>query len=1371
MELLSAFIPADRQLALACGETLPDQAVGAVLFADLSGFTPFTEAITTALGPQRGAEVITAWLNLIFEALIAEVSAFGGSVITFSGDAITCWFGARPGRQGAPLDMAHAARRAVAAALACQRAIERVNSGPMPAGISAALGLKAAVATGSTRRFVVGDPAFQLIDVLAGSTLDRLAEAEQLARRGEVLIAAEVVADLDASLRISGWRTDEHSGELYAVVEALVEVVAPAPLEPVGPQALREEQARPWLLPAVYERLRSGQGDFLAELRPATALFMRFGGINYDADPQAGARLNAFVRWVQGIVGHYEGFVLQLTMGDKGSYLYAAFGAPIAHADDTARAAAAAQALRQLPSELSFIDRPQIGLSQGVMYCGPYGAATRRTYGVFGDEVNTAARLMQVAQPGQIICTERVASLLRHRAVLHPKGAISVKGKQQPVALFELGERADHHTVASTAADDGELFGREQELAQLVDRLRAATERGASAAVLLSGEAGIGKSRLLAATRDAALAAGARVLSGFSDAIERATPYLAWRPVFSELLDLADAPEDPAARASFVRARLAFDPDLPELAPLLNPVLAADMPESELSAQLSGQVRADNTVRLLVALLGAAAANQPLAVFVEDGHWLDSASWALARAVAEQVRPLLLVISTRPLEGELSPDARRLSDHPDTTSITLQPLAPAEVLALVRSRLGVRALPELMGELIVARAEGHPFFSEELAYAMRERGLITIAAGECRIAPEVDLSHVSFPDTVQGVITSRIDRLPPQHQTTLKVASVVGRMFAFRILAAIHPIDGDRALLPVTLHALDELRFTRVETPEPDLQYLFRHVLTREVAYNTLLFSQRRTLHRTVAEWYERSVADDLAPYYAVLAYHWRQALGDEADQTLLAKTITYMEHAGEQAFRTYANQESVSLFGELLRLADAHPTLSVDAARRGRWEGRLAEAYLGLGKLQESRDHFHRALALLGYPPAEKPLAQARSLLREVAIQAGHRLWPAGFIGRERGRRDELVHIAHMLQQVAKLYFYRSESVPLLTVNICGLNLVERVGDPTPELASLYASLCAISGLVSQHGLAVRYGELAWAAAERIDDRPAHGWVALATGLYYVGIGGWERAETLLLQALDLFDRLGDRRQWEESCSVLAPVYFFQGRLDRTVELRVATFASARRRGDQQTQIWSAVGEAECALRRGDPAAALALIERVRPLIGENEDALWTLGVAAVATWRAGRHAEALRIAGAATRLLGRFQPTAAQVLGGYLGLAEVYLGLWERSPAAGRAPALRRAAASALRGVATFARTFPLGRPGLHRVRGLQAWLRGDQRAAHRHWARSLAEAQRLGMPYEQAEAHLAIGRHPLAPADTAHLAAAQLLLDGMGGVAPAR
>lgn len=1365
MQLLTPFIPVDRQRSLALGTPLPDYAVGAAFFADLSGFTPLTEAITAALGPRRGAEAVTARLSLIFEALIAEIHSFGGSVIGFSGDAVTCWFDASHGRPpDDPPDLAGAARRAVAAALACQGAIERVNRIALQPDVEAAMGLKVAAATGTVRRFAVGDPQLQLIDVLAGATLDRLAEAEHLARRGEVLIAAELVADLGEALRLADWRVAPASGAWYAVVRALDDAAARAPWPPVDPDQLRDEQVRPWLLPAVYERLRRGQGDFLAELRPAVALFLRFAGIDYDDDPAAGEKLDAFVRHVQRVVSQYEGHLLQLTVGDKGSYLYAAFGAPIAHDDDALRAVAVAQTLRQPPPELAFIDPPQIGLSQGLMYSGPYGSAARRTYSVFGDEVNVAARLMQAASPGQILCTARVAGLLRQRVAAEPVGSLAVKGKQQPIEVFELAVAAVRGRPTPATDTDGELFGRTQERALVGERLRAVLDQGAGAAVLISGEAGIGKSRLVASLRREALAAGAQVLAGAGDPIERATPYLAWRPIVAALLDLGAA-DDPAA---LVRARLAFDPELQPLAPLLNPVLAIDLPESQLSAQLSGQLRADNSVRLLVALLQHAAAQRPLVIALEDLHWLDSASLALARAALDQVRPMLLLLTTRPIDEQPAPELRRIVEHPGTTALALQPLARSDILALIQRRLGVRQLPDVVGELIVARAEGHPFFSEELVYALRESNLISVADGECRVAPGVDLARISFPDTVQGVISGRIDRLPPGHQTTLKVASVVGRTFAYRLLADIYPVEGDRGLLPTTLRALEQQSFTLEETPEPDLQYLFRHVLTREVAYNTLLFAQRRILHRLVAEWYEHSFAHDLAPYYTVLAYHWRQALGEQADPAMLAKVCAYLERAGEQAFRTYASQETLALFGELQRLADEHPQLAVSNAQRGRWAGRRAEAALGLGRLEESRAQFHLALTLLGHPPAATPAAQLRDLLRELIVQAAHRLWPARFAGRDRARRDELIYVAHLLQQVAKLYFYRSESLPLLDVNIRGLNLMERVGSPTPELASLYASLCAISGLVSQHGLAVRYGELAWAAAAQIDDQPAHAWVALATGLYYLGVGGWARAEQLLRQALELFERLGDRRQWEESCSVLAPVYYFQGQLQRAVELRVAAVASARRRGDQQIQIWGAVGEAGCILRSGDPEAALARVAQVLPMLGENEDALWALGVAAATAWRSGRHAEALRSANSAARLLGRFQPTAVHVLDGYVGLAEVYLGLWERSPAAGRAPAMRRNLAAAMRGVATFARVFPLGQPGFHRMRGLQAWLRGHRRAAHRHWARSLAAAERLAMPYEQAEAHLAIGRHPRSPADAAHLQAAQAILDRIGAVA---
>ena len=162
---------------------------------------------------------------------------------------------------------------------------------------------------------------------------------------------------------------------------------------------LNDEVARPWLLPAVYERLRRGLGEFLAELRPAVSLFMSFTGIDYDRRPGRGHKLDQFIRQVQTILAQYEGNLIQLTFGDKGSYLYAAFGAPVAHEDDALRAASAALALRDLAGRLEFIDEARLGINQGRMRTGAYGSSTMRTYGVLGDATNLAARLMQAAGP------------------------------------------------------------------------------------------------------------------------------------------------------------------------------------------------------------------------------------------------------------------------------------------------------------------------------------------------------------------------------------------------------------------------------------------------------------------------------------------------------------------------------------------------------------------------------------------------------------------------------------------------------------------------------------------------------------------------------------------------------------------------------------------------------------------------------------------------------------------------------------------------------------------------------------------------------------------------------------------------------------
>jgi len=220
-------------------------------------------------------------------------------------------------------------------------------------------------------------------------------------------------------------------------------------LEPVSPQPwielrkdiLTEDQCRPWILPAVYEQARSGARGYLSEFRTAAALFLSFTGIDYDHDQAAGQKLDQFTRWVQTVVAQYDGSVLQLTMGDKGSYLYAVFGAPIAHNDDAIRAVYAALALQDVPAEFNWIKDVKIGVTQGQMRTGTYGGSSRRTYGAQGDKVNLAARLMQAAEYG-VVCDRAIYLATQARLGFEQLVPVTVKGVQDPVEIFRpTGEK------------------------------------------------------------------------------------------------------------------------------------------------------------------------------------------------------------------------------------------------------------------------------------------------------------------------------------------------------------------------------------------------------------------------------------------------------------------------------------------------------------------------------------------------------------------------------------------------------------------------------------------------------------------------------------------------------------------------------------------------------------------------------------------------------------------------------------------------------------------------------------------------------------------------------------------------------------------
>ena len=275
---LPPYLPQDRLHALARGEPLPDRTTGAALFADISGFTPLTEKLTQTLGPRRGIEDLTRQINAVYECLIAEVERYGGSVIGFAGDAITCWFDGMDESGRMRNDSSFRlppSSFAVSSAFALQTAMRQFPD----------LGLKVAVTTGTARRFAVGNPEDQYWDTLAGHTISRLATAEHLANRGDILVDAPPYQAVADPAQVGAWRPE--ADERFAVITRITAPAPPAPEHPLA-RELSPDDLCPWINPAVFAREQAGQGVVLTELRPATPLFLRFTRVDFGAAPGAG---------------------------------------------------------------------------------------------------------------------------------------------------------------------------------------------------------------------------------------------------------------------------------------------------------------------------------------------------------------------------------------------------------------------------------------------------------------------------------------------------------------------------------------------------------------------------------------------------------------------------------------------------------------------------------------------------------------------------------------------------------------------------------------------------------------------------------------------------------------------------------------------------------------------------------------------------------------------------------------------------------------------------------------------------------------------------------------------------------------------------
>ena len=998
--------------------------------------------------------------------------------------------------------------------------------------------------------------------------------------------------------------------------------------------ALREKLAALASAEAPTPPFRQAQDiELRGERKLVTILFADISGFTALAetmDPEAVRDLmNACFERLVPVVEKYEGTVDKF-IGDEVMTL---FGAPTTHENDPERALRAALEMRDALTEFNAGRGTDLGIHFGIntghVIAGGIGTRGRQEYSVIGDAVNLASRLEEVSERGEILVgpdTHRLTRPLFEFEALEP---VRVKGKAEPVPVYRLlASRAVRGRVRGIAGLESPLVGRQTEfcaLQEAVERHRA----GVGGIVTLVGEAGLGKSRLMAELRQIAdrgsQTPGVQWVEGRCLSYGTSIAYLAWLDVLRGLLGVT-AEDSPVAVRDALRERVhSLCPDrLESVHPYLCRLMSLPM-EAEAETKLGGldgESLKFATFRAVENMIESTARQGPLILVCEDLHWADPTSLELLKqllALTDRGSPLLLICVFRP---EMEHGCWRIKEtaariyrgrHID---LWLDPLSTAESETLVGNLLHVEDLPQELSGRVLSHAEGNPFFVEEIIRSLMDSGAIARddITGRWEATQHVD--DIAVPDTLHGVLMARIDRLQEETKRVLQLAAVIGRIFVYRILAAIAQEERE---LDAHLLTLQREQMIRKRAEVPELEYIFKHYLTQEAAYNGLLKKERRVYHRQVAEALERLFPDRVEEQLGLLAHHWERA-GETR------RAISYLRRAGEQAEAQFANDEAMDYLSRALdltpedNLAERYALLltrervyDVQGEREAQrqdlatLEG-LAEALVD-DEQQAARRRAEVALRLANYAevtgdyPATCAAAQVAISLAQAAhdvsseaagyLQWGRALWRQGEYEAARTQLEGALTLAQAAQPSAGVR-RRGSSEAHVQVSVEPLQQVE---------AGSLRSLGIVSFLLGDYAGAWAYLEQALRVFRHNGDRRGESAVFNNLGVVSAEQGDYARARAYFEQVLCIYREIGDRQGEGRTLNNLGIVSGKQGDYAGTRAYLNQALRIYREIGDRHGEGGTLSNLGEVSDTLGDYAGAMAYFEQALSIYREIGD------------------------------------------------------------------------------------------------------------------------------------------------------------------------
>jgi class 3 adenylate cyclase/tetratricopeptide (TPR) repeat protein len=1110
-------------------------------------------------------------------------------------------------------------------------------------------------------------------------------------------------------------------------------------------------------------------GSRESQRRQATVFFADISGftaMSERLDPEDVTDImNGCFAMVERIV-HEHGGQVDKYIGDA---VMALFGASQALENAARRAVLASMEIR---SGLEQFNRERdlpvplqvhIGVNSGLVIAGEVGGQVKREFTVMGDTVNLAARLEDASEKGQIFVGPSTWAATREDFEYKPTKPLSLKGKSEPVQAYEvvgLKEKTHLPKLGTTTRHiASKIVGREKEVAALTDRL-ASLLAGEGGIVSIVGDAGIGKSRLLAEISQSPQLEQASVLLGRSEAVGSGVSY---QPFVELLRDWAGIKRTSTDEQALGELDTAFD-SLPgiskeEVLPFVATLMGCRL--SGARANAISAIDPDAMEKLVVKamhdLLEALAEPRPLLLCFEDLHWADLSSVKLLEALLHLCakKPILFVLATRPRFEETSGRILAVARErfaPRHFELALEPLDARQSHALIRNLLHIDNLPHRTREIITRRAEGNPFFIEEVVRSLIEGGAVEVVDGRLAVTDKIE--SITIPATLQEVILTRVERLDPAARHLLEMGAVLGRSFLHEILAAVSG-KGESELRPV----LDRLKERQVlleravrrttavrrATLVADVEYVFNHALIQETIYESLLNRIRRELHLRAAEAIEQRYVDRLEDFFAMLALHYSRA-------EKLEKAEEYLRKAGDEAVRSAASAEALYYFREAYRIFQLRHGEGGDPKTRLGLEKSLARALMLTGNLSEARPHFDRALTALG----EKVARTKKGAYRQLAANALRILFRVYVLrGRMSSRastpelRDaiDLMYSRVMAECVADQEWFPFDA----------MYMVGRLTTVDPRtIDEAFAEWAGVALLFSYSGFSFDLSRRILAIIHSLvrDDRPADFFTYNLMGFmcdYFEGV--WDRppgvSDELTEQVLrtghfwhvdtflgmDAYKQV-DRGDWEAA----------HHRLRKITEIAKTYGYSFAETNQMAIPIFEAVAKRDLQRALVDLEAYLDRPEEALNLIG--------LGNQAKVLTLLGRREEAGQALEKADRLVARMGQT-TPFHSGWFRAAKLLFDVAELEAAAGRddrrrAAAIRKRAAQNARLALRTASVLALIRTEVYRLVGTLHWLSGHKRKSVRWWEKSLATGEQLGARPELARTHAEIARR-LAGKDT--------------------